>query len=220
MNTIKFSAAVVFISAFLFSSCKKEVIRGKGDIVSQERAVSNFSRIKIKGITDVTVVQGSSFRVTVSDYENLVNEIETSLSGEELTIGYKRDVWVTKGNSKATITMPSLKGVRVDGSGDFIIDGPFTGTPFFSLQINGSGNVNINNAVVDEADIHISGSGDVKNFGLQCKKATVKISGSGNAELTVSEFLDVRIDGSGDVYYKGNASVNTRINGSGKVVKR
>lgn len=220
MNTIKFSAAVVFISAFLFSSCKKEVIRGKGDIVSQERAVSNFSRIKIKGITDVTVVQGSSFRVTVSDYENLVNEIETSLSGEELTIGYNRDVWVTKGNSKATITMPSLKGVRVDGSGDFIIDGPFTGTNFFSVQINGSGNVNINNAVVDEADIHISGSGDVKNFGLQCKKATVKISGSGNAELTVSEFLDVRIDGSGDVYYKGNASVNTRINGSGKVVKR
>lgn len=220
MNTIKFSAAVVFISAFLFSSCKKEVIRGKGDILSQERAVSNFSRIKIKGITDVTVVQGSSFRVTVSDYENLVNEIETSLSGEELTIGYKRDVWVTKGNSKATITMPSLKGVRVDGSGDFIIDGPFTGTNFFSVQINGSGNVNINNAVVDEADIHISGSGDVKNFGLQCKKATVKISGSGNAELTVSEFLDVRIDGSGDVYYKGNASVNTRINGSGKVVKR
>lgn len=220
MNTIKFSAAVVFISAFLFSSCKKEIIRGKGDIVSQERAVSNFSRIKIKGLTDITVVQGSSFRVTVSDYENLVNEIETSLSGEELTIGYKRDIWVTKGNSKATITMPSLKGVRVDGSGDFIIDGPFTGTSFFSVQINGSGNVNINNAIVDEADIHISGSGDVKNFGLQCKKATVKISGSGNAELTVSEFLDVRIDGSGDVYYKGNASVNTRINGSGKVVKR
>jgi hypothetical protein len=220
MNTIKFSTAVLFISAILFSSCKKEIIHGKGDIVTQERAVSNFSRIKIKGVTDVTVIQGSSFRVTVSDYENLVNEIETSLSGDELIIGYKREVWVTKGKSKATVTMPSLKGVRVNGSGDFIIDGPFTGTNLFSADINGSGNVRINNLVADEADIHISGSGDVRNFGLQCKKATVKVSGSGNTELTVSELLDVRIDGSGDVYYKGTAAVNARINGSGKVVKK
>lgn len=220
MNTIKFSTAVFFAATILFSSCKKEVIHGKGDIVTQERAVSNFSRIKIKGVTDVTIVQGSSFRVTVSDYENLVNEIETSLSGDELTIGYKREVWVTKGNSKATVTMPSLKGVRVDGSGDFIIDGPFTGTNFFRAEINGSGNININNLVADEADIHISGSGDVRNFGLQCKKANVKVSGSGKTELTVSELLDVRIDGSGDVYYKGNPVVNSRINGSGKVLKR
>jgi uncharacterized protein (AIM24 family) len=129
-------------------------------------------------------------------------------------------VWVTKGKSKATVTMPLLKGVRVDGSGDFIIDGPFTGTGLFNVEINGSGNVTVNNAVVDEADIHISGSGDVRNFGLQCNKATVKVSGSGNAEITVNNLLDVRIDGSGDVYYKGNASVNARINGSGKVVKR
>jgi Putative auto-transporter adhesin, head GIN domain len=220
MNTFKFSTVLLVLTALIFSSCKKEIIHGKGDIVTQERTVSNFSSVKITGITDITLVQGSNFKVVVSDYENLVDEIETALSGEELRVGYKRNVWVTKGKSKAIITMPSLKGVRVDGSGDFIIDGPFTGTSLFGVEINGSGNVIINNAVVEEADIHISGSGDVRNFGLQCNKATVKISGSGNAELTVNNFLDVRIDGSGDVYYKGNASVNTRINGSGKVVKR
>jgi hypothetical protein len=220
MNTIKFSATLLAFISLVFTSCKKEIIHGKGDIVTQERTVSDFSRVKITGITDVTLIQGSSFRVTVSDYENLVNEVETALSGDELRVGYKRNVWVTKGKSKAVITMPSLKGVRVDGSGDFVIEGPFTGTSFFSVEINGSGNVSINNAVVDEADIHISGSGDVKNFGLQCNKATVKVSGSGNTELTVNNFLDVRIDGSGDVYYKGNASVNARINGSGKVIKQ
>lgn len=219
MNTFKFSA-VVFAATVFFSSCKKEIIRGKGDIVTQERAVSNFSRIKIKGVTDVTVVQGNTFRVTVSDYENLVNEIETSLSGDELIIGYKREVWVTKGKSKATVTMPALKGVRVDGSGDFIIEGPFTGTGLFSAEINGSGNITVNNVIVEEADIHISGSGDVRNFGLQAGKAKVKVSGSGNTEITVSNLLDVRISGSGDVYYKGNPSVNASINGSGKVVKR
>ncbi|MBS4064604.1 MAG: DUF2807 domain-containing protein [Chitinophagaceae bacterium] len=220
MNTIKFSATLLVFISIVFTSCKKEIIRGKGDIVTQERTVSGFSRVKITGITDITLIQGSSFRVTVSDYENLVNEVETALSGDELRVGYKRNVWVTKGKSKAVITMPSLKGVRVDGSGDFVIEGPFSGTSFFSVEINGSGNVSINNAVVDETDIHISGSGDVKNFGLQCNKATVKVSGSGNTELTVNNFVDVRIDGSGDVYYKGNASVNARINGSGKVIKQ
>ena len=220
MNTIKFSATVVTFLSLLFTSCKKEIIHGKGDIITQERTVSNFSRVKITGITDVTLIQGSSFRVTVSDYENLVDEVETALSGDELRVGYKRNVWVTKGKSKAVITMPSLKGVRVDGSGDFIIEGPFTGTSLFSVEINGSGNVSINNAIVDEADIHISGSGDVRNFGLQCNKVTVKVSGSGNTEITVHNLLDVRINGSGDVYYKGTASVSASISGSGKVIKR
>jgi Putative auto-transporter adhesin, head GIN domain len=220
MKAVTFSTALLLATAILFSSCKKEIIRGKGDIVSQERPVSGFTRVKITGATDVTIVQGSSFRVTVSDYSNLVDEIETSLSGDELRIGYKRDVWVTRGTSKATITMPSLKGLRVDGSGNFVVEGAFNGTGLFSAEINGSGNITINNVVVEEADVHISGSGDVRAFGLLCNKANVKVSGSGKTELTVNNLLEVKINGSGDVYYKGNASVNASINGSGKVVKK
>jgi hypothetical protein len=220
MKAMKLSAVLFVTGALFLSSCVKEVIRGRGSIVTQERPVSGFTKVKITGSTDITIVQGSSFKVAVSDYENLVDDIETSVIGDELRVGYRKHTLVTRGNSKATITMPSLKGLRVDGSGNFAVNGPFTLTGLFSIEINGSGNVSIADATAEDADIHVSGSGDINAFGLQCNIAKVKIDGSGNTELTVNKQLDVRINGSGDVYYKGNASVNASINGSGKVIKR
>jgi Putative auto-transporter adhesin, head GIN domain len=221
MKKMKSPAVFVFVFVSLFFvSCKKELIRGKGDIVTQERAVSGFTRVKITGSTDVEIVPGTSYRVIVSDYENLVNEVETSISGNELRVGYSRNVWVTRGNSKVTITMPTLNGVAVDGSGNFNISGPYTGIAYFSADISGSGNINMYNFPAEEANVHISGSGDVRGFGLTCNKAKVQVNGSGKTEITVNTLLDVRINGSGDVYYKGNASVNASINGSGKVLKR
>lgn len=220
MTSLKQSALLLATVAITLASCKKEIIHGKGGIVSEERSAANFSRIEIAGNMDVTVVQGNSFRVTVSDYENLVDDIEVRVTGDELKLGYHKYAWVTKGKPTASITMPSLKGLRLNGSGSFLVEGPFTAIPTFQIHVNGLGKVTVKNTLVEEASIKIAGSGDVYAFGLQANKASVDVEGSGNTELTANNMLNVNINGSGDVYYKGTATVNSSINGSGKVVKR
>lgn len=240
MKSMKLSLAILIMSALTFSSCVKDIIRGKGDIVIQERSVSGFTKVKIEGSTDVFITQGAAFKVTASDYENLINELETSLTGDELRVRYKSDVWVTKGKSKVTIVMPALAGLTVEGSGDFTVTGPFTIADRFTAKVRGSGDMNISgiNATDITADINgsgdinisgsqcktirvdIDGSGDLKAFGLQCDNADVDITGSGNTEISVAKQLDALIRGSGDVYYKGNPVVNATIRGSGRVVKR
>jgi Putative auto-transporter adhesin, head GIN domain len=230
---------LAFVAVF-FSSCKKDILTGRGDIVTQERTLNNFTSVKIKGSTDVIITQGAALKVTVSDYSNLVNELETTIAGDELSIRYKSEVLVTRGKSKVTIVMPSLKGLHVNGSGDFTVTGPFTATGTFPLTINGSGDmtvsglstddlnadiagsgdINLSNSISKNVRVNIEGSGDVKAFGLQCDHATVNVKGSGDTEISVAKQLDAFIKGSGNIYYKGNPSVNVSISGSGKVMKR
>lgn len=235
----KILSCLVF-SLLLLSSCKKDIIRGRGAIVTQERSIVGFNRVKIKNSTDVVITQGASFRVIASDYENIINDLETIVSGDELIIGYKNDVWVTRGNSKVTIVMPVLKGVHVQGSGNCTAAGAFTATGTFNAFIQGSGDITLSGLLTDDfngdisgsgsisvADaksktvrVEIDGSGKMKAFGLQCETANVNVSGSGNTELSVSNQLTVRISGSGSVFYTGNPSVNSTISGSGKVIKK
>ncbi len=240
MKSMKRSIVFLFISAIIFSSCKKELIKGSGSIVTQDRSVAGFARVKITGEADVEITQGAAFKVVASDYSNLINELETSVTGDELRVGYKPNTAVWNSKAKVTITMPVLNSLYVDGSGDFLVRGTFNQTGAFSATVNGSGDINLTsmnaddynlrisgsgniaiaNSVCKTAKANINGSGDIYAFGLQCDNATVDVNGSGDTEITVAQQLTAFIKGSGDIYYKGNAQVNATVSGSGRVIKR
>ncbi len=203
------------------SSCIKEIVKGNGVAATETRAVAGFTRVRLDGSGTVSIVKGTTFKVTVTDDQNVLPYVKTTLSGGELCIGYKDDTWVKKGNLKVAIEMPAVDGLRVDGSGSIDAGGGFANAGQLRAGINGSGDIFIRDGNVDGIDAVITGSGDLHAFGLSAKKATVKLSGSGEAEVKVMEDLDVNITGSGNVYYMGApARVNTKITGSGKVIKR
>lgn len=66
----------------------------------------------------------------------------------------------------------------------------------------------------------MSGSGEYHASALATKTALVQISSSGNAELMVSDVLQVQISGSGTLRYSGDPRVTQDATGSGKVIKQ
>jgi len=219
MKKISFSVVVLIIT-FLFSSCVKEIVRGNGDTESETRNASNFSSVSLEGSGKVTITQGASFAVTVTDDENLLPYVETTTSGDELRIRYKPNTWIKHGNLEVAITMPELNGIQLSGSGEYIINGHFVNSGTFRSRMSGSGDVRISDFDTKHADFDISGSGKIDAEGLWAETASVHISGSGDAELSVSNELDAHISGSGTIYYHGTPAVSTHVSGSGKVVKR
>jgi hypothetical protein len=230
----------ITLSSLFFTACTKDILTGNGSIITQDRNVTNFTKVKIEGSTDVDISQGAAFKVTASDYQNLINSLETVVIGTELTIRYKPNTWVTKSNSKVTIIMPYLNGLEVNGSGGFVVNGTFVTPTVFNARVEGSGDMQINNATIGDvhitiegsggiafanstcnnAVIKIEGSGDSKAFNLKCNNADVNVSGSGDTEISTATLLKAKINGSGNVYYMGNPTVQTTINGSGKVIKK
>ena len=204
----------------LFASCKKDRISGTGSVVTEQRNVTNFTKVHTSGSTDVEVKQGVDFKVEVTGYSNLIPYFETRLNNGTLELGYKNDVHVRNDNIKVLVTLPVLNGLSTSGSGDISTTGNFSGNTNFDCNISGSGNISIAAGASDQFRSTISGSGDVFALGMIATNAEITISGSGDSEITAVNQLKVTIAGSGNVYYLGTPTITAQISGSGSVIPR
>lgn len=228
-----FTLAVLGLAA-----CDDDVIRGRGDVITQFRVVSTFDAVQVNGDFEVYLTQGPGQEVRLEGQDNVLDAITTQVDGRELEIKFKPFVNVRNHTPiRVYITNPTLAGLDLSGSSRAEGQTPWTvdnlnlkvsGSGSLSLdvreanevesRISGSGSINLSGDAED-FESEISGSGNVRAFGLVTKRADARISGSGNCEFTVTQSLNARISGSGNVRYKGEPAVNVSVSGSGKVTR-
>ena len=215
------------------NGCGRETVKGSGNLVSEERQVSKFNQIILKGTGKVTLTRGDRQYVKIRTDENIMSLIDTTVNNEKLEISH--NAWNLRPTSlDFFITVNDLKGVAVKGSGDitgndrflcgdFYADVSGSGDIFLELEtaqleseVSGSGSIQLAGKS-NSHDISITGSGKINAFDLETKTASVKITGSGDCKVNVSEKLRAKITGSGDVRYKGHPQISTKITGSGSV---
>jgi hypothetical protein len=230
-------AAVLFI-AITLPSCRK--VSGDGPIVTQKREVSGFKEIKSEISGDVYVTYGSAYEITVEAQQNILNVLETVLTGDRLTLRFKPNTHIrTHERIIVRISTPDIKALILSGSGNIqgmnlmetnrlLLNISGSGnihlhevnTQLLDAGISGSGSISVNGGSATDEIIEIKGSGSIDLLSLEAANSDVNISGSGNAKLNVTEHLKVKISGSGNVYYTGNPSVDeVKITGSGSLKK-
>ncbi|MCX6259685.1 MAG: DUF2807 domain-containing protein [Bacteroidia bacterium] len=205
----------------------------------ETRNVKDFTKVSFGVAGDLFIKIGPEFRLTIEGDKRTLDEIETVVSGDRLTI--KKENWrfSFNDNDRVTInlTMPGLEGVGVSGSGKAQIMDKIE-ADHLSLSVSGSGKLitaelnadDLNCGIsgsgdiildsggsVDNGDISISGSGGFSGEGVEVDHLNVSISGSGNCRCRAGDSLDAHISGSGNVTYAGNPKVNARVSGSGHV---
>lgn len=191
--------------------------RGSGVKASQARQVDSFSRIDLRGSSDVEIRQGEETAVLVEADDNLLDLIATDVRGGALVISSRRP-YSSRLGVRVHVTTPELSAVSIAGSGDITIDG--LTSPALQITVQGSGDVAATGEV-DRLQVRIMGSGDVELFDLVAREAKISIAGSGDAELQVTEALDAVVQGSGDIVYRGHPQkVKRRVHGSGDIVSR
>lgn len=209
-------------------------ISGEGPIVKRTLDLNSFDRVVLTNNAKVYLRQGNTQSIEVEAQENIIENLVTDVSDGTWKIRFDKSVRRYEG-MKVYITIPTLTGVRLSGSGSIISENTFNGLDELGVSISGSGNIRL--AVeANMVDSHISGSGDIRLAGrtgkhgisisgsgeveayeLVSESCKVRISGSGDCEVEVKEDLEVRISGSGDVNYKGRPRVSSRISGSGDI---
>ncbi|UOQ54591.1 head GIN domain-containing protein [Hymenobacter cellulosivorans] len=211
-------------------------VTGSGPVVTENRTVANFSRLDLNVDAEVFLTQGPSQTVRVEAQQNILDVLQTNVSGEKLSIRYGRVNVRRHEPVKVFIVTPSLSDVAVSGSGNVVgqsawrtdnldlslsgsggIELAVTGTQNLRTDISGSGKVRLAGDA-RRADVHISGSGAVEGYPLTVQQAEVSLSGSGSTYLTITQALNASISGSGKVYYRGRPSVTAHTSGSGRVV--
>jgi hypothetical protein len=174
--------------------------------------------------------------VRVEGQRNILDILKTDVRDDRLRIRFDRGILDSHDAIRVYITLPTLTSMSVAGSG--LVQGQgLWSVQDLSLNVYGSGDIelpqlgarDLRTSISGSGDVRlggdarrhrleINGSGEVNAFELTQATADVRISGSGNTRLHVTQALEATIIGSGTVYYRGQPTVTSSISGSGRII--
>ncbi|PYJ88823.1 MAG: hypothetical protein DME71_11765 [Verrucomicrobia bacterium] len=210
--TIVFLAACVVLAV----GCHWVGIHGNGHIKTDERPVSAFANIDVRGAFTIEWQSGTpSLRITTD--ENLLPYIESNVSGDTIHLRTREQIRPTHG-IRVVISSPTRAGARISGA--VKLDAKQLSGPRFALESRGASRVSLDGNI-DELLADMTGASELAASALQTKTAEISTTGAGNAEVAVAETLKVVITGAGKVQYSGNPpTIEKHISGAGSVRHR
>jgi hypothetical protein len=206
-----------------------------------DRALESFHAIRIRGVADVALVQGTTPSIRIETSGNVPAVAQVERGTLVISSGGNQRDWrrwfldrEPKTRPKVTITFTDLDRIAISGnveahatalrvpklaievSGAGTLD--LRGLDVEELRIEGSGSVKANVAGRATAQrIEISGAGEYEAADLASERAQVDVSGAGNVVVNAAKSLAVSISGAGQVSYLGDPALTKSISGLGRV---
>ena len=228
--------AMIGVLAIFVASCKWTIglVRGSGDIETEERDVSGFHKVYLEGIGNLIITQGDEESLVIEADDNIIPLIRTDVFSHRLTIGFKRGYnFIPISKIKYHLTVIDLDEISLSGAGD--VDCDDFNTDRLEFDISGVGDIDLNinaervettssgagditlSGKVDSQEIDISGVGKYDAEELESRECSISLSGAGSVTVNTSEELEISISGVGNVYYAGDPHITQDISGLGRV---
>jgi hypothetical protein len=180
------------------------VVRGSGDLVTQELDITGFDRLDISHAFDTEVQQGEDWQVIVTIDENLVEYLDVRKSGQTLVVGLKNTNTPVQGKMEADITMPALTAIELSGASRADVRG-FEATVPFSADVSGA-SLLTGELTSGDARFDVSGASTATLVG---EGDSIHVDVSGSSRVDLAEF----IAGDGLVDASGASSVTVNLSG-------
>lgn len=225
----------VLIPVFLIAGCG-ESIEGSGNIVEENRDISNFQSLLTEGSIDIKIIPGDHYALKIVGDDNVIPYVVAEIKEDELRIHFKEKISILNTHIHVEVTVPFLNKIKTSGSGDISSEGTITNNKMIEISSAGSGDIHlsVNSPAVKitgagsgdfelsgetrDLDYSSAGSGDLNSRELKAENAKINIKGSGNVNVFASNTLSANIAGSGNILYWGNPSLQSvNVAGSGKV---
>ena len=238
-SMLVFGAAALSGAVALAIIVKKRVVRGSGNVITQDRAVDSFNGICLAAIPgSICVEQAEQASIRVEADDNLVDFIQTSVADGMLFIKMDSGGKLPMPSQRVVvrITGPHINHLRLDGKGKvevkaikadaFSIDingvgeikaGPITAQKV-KVEFIGIGNCELSGTAVEQ-EVLVNGIGKFNGAALGTEKTRVEINGIANVDVRVKDELIVQLDGKGKVTYHGNPKVTSNVDLPGRVIQ-
>ncbi len=228
MKILSTTWSIVIMMTMTVLSCKAgkdntEAIPGASSdtpsIVQKPIATTGtFDRLDISGIDEVTVAHGDSSQVSFSGDEEAIAQFSVDTKDGLLVIK-KEGKSRHKQQVKVHISLPSLHGMKIAGTGSVILQDE-TKTDILKADINGCGSLKTESIICDELKMNVSGVSDVRLNGITAQDASLSMNGDGSVEASFTDTgsLSCSFQGVGSVSLKGNVkSFQKEANGVGQL---
>ncbi len=199
MKTISKFFVALLLFVLLFPSCELDCTKGSGNVISETRVVNFFDEIEMRGAFDLRLTQADEFSLVIEAEDNILPLIDTRVNSQDRLVIDTDGCIRTNERTVLFVSAPNIEEIRIDGSGDVTA---VTTLDFNSLRvdINGSGDVDIDSLFTNFAEVNIDGSGDVMVDYIDAVTINVEVQGSGDIDFSgFSNDFNVDIEGSGNV---------------------
>jgi hypothetical protein len=231
------AAAAWFTLAGLPFGHAREALR----LQAVDRTLEPFHAIRIRGVADVTLVQGAAPAIRIETPGNVPAMAQVERDTLVISSGGGRRDWrgwflerEPRTRPKVTITFTDLERIAI--SGNVEAHAAALRVPRLAIEVSGAGTLDLRGLAVDDLSIEgsgsvkanvagrataqrieISGAGEYDAADLASERAQVDVSGAGNVVVNASKSLAVSISGAGQVSYLGEPALTKSISGLGRV---
>ena len=187
---------------------------GSGVSVTVPRTVAPFADVELAGSNTVVIHVGTPQSVAVTGDDNLVGRVTTIVRAGRLVID-DTGSFSTNAPMRVAVSVPSLDGVELSGTGTVTVDG-VTGDDF-STELAGDGTLVVA-GTAERVTAVLAGDGTLDLHDLVATAGTAELQGTGTIRVHATATLDTTLSGTGTILYGGDPTVTTRNTGTGTVV--
>jgi len=219
-------AAVAVVCTLLILRFWPGGLIGSGNLKTEEYTFANFTKVEISTAFEFEIQQSSSYNISVTADDNVMDYVQVSKVGQTLKIGLGTVTWFGPKTLRASVTMPQLNGLTVSGAsrGD-IYD--FSSTEDVDIAVSGASRVN-GDITAGNIDFDISGASTVQlegsandmvagvsgasrlNLGsFPVNNANVSFSGASSGTVNLNGRLDADLSGASRLSYIGEPTMGT-----------
>lgn len=208
----KFSIAVL-LGLLLIAGCRLGGIIGNGHIVTDTRAVADFSEIEAGGAFQIEWRSGPP-SLSIKTDQNLLEYITAENEDHRLRLHAHGDIWSRHG-IMVVISSTTRAGAKLTGAARLTAN-QLSGHSF-AVESTGAARIHLEGNV-DDLVTDMTGASKLEADSLQTKTTEISSTGASKAEVGVSESLSVSITGAGKVVYSGNPpTIEKHITGAGSI---
>lgn len=242
---IPFAIAFATIASLYLQSCviENKVIKASENAITITPAINdNFTGVSTSNSVSVVVETGKDYSVSVSGPENVVNIIETTVSGGTLNIGFSQDVNIDYGKMRpaiVTVCMPAVKSLSASGQSEIDVKSTInndvtvsasgqatirlkdiTATNNVSLTTSGQSEISAGTIESTNTICMSSGQATIKLSAINSKSVVLTTSGQSDIAVTTLNASTISADASGQseiTVKKSTGSVKSHTSGQASV---
>lgn len=181
------------------------------------RSLGAFTEIVHYGIGLINITIGDTQSVQISGDANLLPFLGTTVTNGQLTIRPLVTSMAPQQPLVYTITMTDLTALALLGAGSATVSG--LDNESLAVALNGAGHCTVAGQT-ELLNATLTGAGSFDARQLTAIDAVLFLAGAGNADVTVTDQLNVTLTGVGSVTYAGDPQVTHQVTGVGTVTQR
>lgn len=176
---------------------------GSGKVISQDKTVGPFRTVQIASGFVANVTPGDR-GVTIRTDDNVIDDVEVFVKGEQLVVRFKPDAAVM-GTTELSVIVHNDVIEGLDASGGSIVDAQVTAVDKLPVEASGGSRVTVTNVTSTSLALDASGGSQITLTG---GATSADASGSGGSilDLRKTPLSSIQLDLSGGSTLKAKVS--------------